>query len=69
MPWSQVWRCPFCSSDDVSRSSRHDLFEKIVLPLFLLRPFRCLKCDERHYNFVYSRRTGPARSEQEEFPK
>jgi hypothetical protein len=40
----------------VSRSSRHDLFEKAVLPFFLLRPFRCLKCEERHYNFVYSKR-------------
>ena len=49
-------RCPFCGSNDVSRSSRHDIFEKEVLSLLLTRPFRCLECEERHYNFVYSRR-------------
>ena len=53
---SHIRRCPFCGSHDVARSSRRDAFEKVVLPIFLLRPFRCLKCEERHYNFLYSRR-------------
>ena len=42
----------------MSRSSRRDIFEKVVLSLFLMRRFRCLECKERHYNFVHSRRDG-----------
>jgi hypothetical protein len=26
-----------------------------MLPPLLLRPFRCLDCDRRHYNAVFSR--------------
>jgi len=29
------------------------LFEFIILPVFLLRPFRCLACRHRHYGFVF----------------
>jgi len=58
-------RCPYCGSHNVVRSSRYDIFEKMVLPIFLLRPFRCLKCEERHYDFVSSRRMklGPGKEE------
>jgi hypothetical protein len=69
MAWSLVRRCPFCGSNDVSRSSRHDFFEKVVLSLFLMRPFRCLKCEERHYNFVHSRRTQLELNAQNSSPK
>jgi hypothetical protein len=69
MVWSHVRRCPYCGSNDVYRSSRRDIFEKVVLPLFLMRPFRCLKCEERHYNFVYSRRMKLETSVQSNSPK
>jgi hypothetical protein len=56
MIFSRIRHCPFCGSHDVARSNRSDLFEILVLPICLLRPFRCLKCEERHYDFVYSRK-------------
>lgn len=65
MIWSRRRRCPFCGSSEVRRSRRHDSFEKLVLPLLLRRPFRCLKCQERHYDFVFSRRIGIETTNQE----
>jgi hypothetical protein len=47
--------CPFCNSLDVRRSHRRNLFELIVLPLLLLRPFRCEDCTKRNYNFIFTR--------------
>ena len=47
--------CPSCNSLDVRRSHRRGLFELIVLPLFLLRPFRCEDCTKRHYNLIFTR--------------
>jgi len=56
MVWTLIRLCPFCGSNDVARSERRDNFEKVVLALLLQRPFRCLNCQERHYNFAFSRR-------------
>jgi hypothetical protein len=56
MPWNLTRRCPFCGSQNVARSERRDSFEKVVLALILHRPFRCLNCQERHYNFVFSKK-------------
>src|SRR5712692_262572 len=39
--WELVRRCPYCGSSTVRRSQRQNLFEFVVLPLFLLRPYRC----------------------------
>lgn len=47
--------CPSCQSLDVRRSHRRGLFEVLVLPFFLLRPFRCEDCTKRHYNFFFTR--------------
>jgi hypothetical protein len=58
MIFPRIRHCPFCGSHDVARSNRSDIVEKLVLPICLLRPFRCLTCEERHYDFVYSRRMG-----------
>jgi hypothetical protein len=52
MIWAHTRRCPYCGSHNVCRSNRYDIFEKIIFPIFLLRPFRCLKCEVRHYDFV-----------------
>ncbi len=54
--WRLVRRCPYCNSFVVRRSKRQNLFEFAVLPLFLLRPYRCQACDLRHYSFVFSKR-------------
>ena len=47
--------CPSCNSFDVRRSHRRGLFELVILPLFLLRPFRCEDCTKRHYNLIFTR--------------
>lgn len=47
--------CPACRSFDVRRSHRRSLLEVVVLPLVLLRPFRCEDCGKRHYNLVWTR--------------
>ena len=47
--------CPYCKSLDVRRSHRRGLFEILVLPFVLLRPFRCEDCTKRHYNFFFTR--------------
>ena len=55
--WRLSRECPHCGSLAVRRSARKDLFEVLVLPLLLLRPFRCEDCDRRHYGFVFSGRS------------
>jgi hypothetical protein len=47
--------CPACNSLDVRRSHRRGLFEVLILPLLLLRPFRCEDCTKRHYNLIFTR--------------
>ena len=47
--------CPACNSLDVRRSHRRGLFEILILPIFLLRPFRCEDCTKRHYNLIFTR--------------
>lgn len=34
-------------------------FERSILPLFLLRPYRCEACDQRHYDSRFARRSVP----------
>ncbi len=65
MPWTMTRRCPFCGSHDVARSERYDSFEIYVVTLFLQRPYRCLSCQQRHYNFMFSKRAVLPESEQE----
>jgi len=47
--------CPSCRSLDVRRSHRRGLLETVILPLLLLRPFRCEDCTKRHYNLLFTR--------------
>ena len=41
--------CPSCGSRDVSRSHQHGLLERRILPVFRVRPYRCVECDNRFY--------------------
>lgn len=43
--------CPSCRSSDVSRSKRKGLLEFTLSSIFHIRPYRCLKCDYRHFRF------------------
>lgn len=54
--------CPFCGSDKVMRSRRRSLFEFVILPLLLLRPFRCHTRDARHYGFFFRKRATAGRA-------
>lgn len=47
--------CPACRSFDVRRSHRRSLLEVVLLPLILMRPFRCEDCGKRHYNLAWTR--------------
>jgi hypothetical protein len=58
--------CPFCRSADVRRSKRRGFFELYLLRLVLLRPFRCMECDRRHYGLVAKRKPAAQRIGQSE---
>jgi hypothetical protein len=55
--------CPACRSFDVRRSHRRSLLEVVLLPLAMMRPFRCEDCGLRHYNLVWTRALPGAVSE------
>jgi len=54
MVWRLIRRCPYCDSFEVHRSRPQSVFERLAL-LLLLRPFRCMNCNGRHYNFVFAK--------------
>jgi len=37
----------------VRRSHRRGFLEVMLLPLVLMRPFRCEDCGHRHFNYVW----------------
>jgi len=41
--------CPSCGSSEVSRSKRKGLLELALNSIFNIKPYRCLKCDYRHF--------------------
>ena|SRR5262249_37744561 len=54
-------RCPLCKSLRVRQSRRSGILERLLLPLFRLRPYRCENCDAR---FLHPSlwRSSPARA-------
>ena len=48
--------CPNCFSLEVRRSRSKTFLELFVLPLVLLRPYRCEQCEHRYYNWVFSKK-------------
>jgi len=44
--------CPSCGSHRISRSHRRGLFERYLLSIVQLRPYRCNGCDARFFRFV-----------------
>jgi hypothetical protein len=43
--------CPHCRSVKTSRSHRRGAVERYLLRFIGVRPFRCLNCDVRFYDF------------------
>ena len=41
-------RCRACGSKNVSRSSRHNILEKLI-SFFKVLPYRCLDCNARFF--------------------
>ena len=44
-------RCPGCQSQNVRKSRRRNVYEKLFCAVFFLSPFRCEDCDERYFGF------------------
>jgi hypothetical protein len=53
-----IRQCPSCGSRDVHRCRKRTLLEVWILPLILIRPFRCMGCYQRYYGFFFSRQAG-----------
>jgi hypothetical protein len=43
--------CPHCRSVETFRSHRRGTVERFLLRVVGVRPFRCLNCDVRYYDF------------------
>ena len=52
-------RCPLCGSEAVLRSRRRGLIEFLILPVLMLRPYRCRQCSARHFGFIRRPRIVP----------
>ena len=48
-------RCRYCKSYEVYVSRRLTIFEAVVLPFLLLRPYRCNRCLRRQTGFRFFR--------------
>jgi hypothetical protein len=48
------YRCSDCGSEEGFRSRRRTLTERILLPLFLMRPVRCGECFRRDYRWMFT---------------
>jgi hypothetical protein len=41
--------CPFCGATKFGRSRRKGLFERTILAVTSIRPYRCDRCERRFY--------------------
>jgi hypothetical protein len=46
-------KCPCCGNPVAFYSRRRNFTEKYILPLALLRPYRCAECFERYYRSMF----------------
>jgi hypothetical protein len=54
--------CPQCRSGRIHRSRRKGFFERRILSLLFVRPFRCLSCDCRFFHWSFSPNPNPSRT-------
>jgi len=50
-----TFHCRDCRRNNAHRSRKRGVFERVLLPLFLLRPVRCEHCFRRQYATVVCR--------------
>ena len=48
-------QCQNCGITHLRRSRRRSFLELAILPLFLIRPYRCAQCQTRQYAFGFHR--------------
>lgn len=53
-PLTSQYICRDCGSDIGFRSRRRTLLERLILPLFLLKPVRCGECFRRDYRLIFT---------------
>lgn len=54
---ARIRQCPHCASlAVVATRKKIDDFELFVLPLLLMKPYRCTRCGNRHYNLSWARK-------------
>lgn len=53
-PFFPPYLCRDCGSKIGFRSRRRTLAERLILPLFLLRPVRCAECFRRDYWTIFT---------------
>jgi len=46
--------CPLCRSGCIHQSRRKGIFEKTILAMIFVRPFRCERCDSRFFRWSFS---------------
>jgi hypothetical protein len=54
-PLFRHYQCRDCGSEVGFRSRRRNLFERYILPLFLLGPVRCGECFRRDYRLIFTK--------------
>ena len=53
-PLTRPYICRDCGSAIGFRSRRRTLLERLILPLFLLKPVRCGECFRRDYRLIFT---------------
>lgn len=53
-PLRAQYFCRDCGSEVGFRSRRRTLAERLILPLFLLKPVRCGECFRRDYRLIFT---------------
>lgn len=54
--------CPQCHSQRIHQSRRIGIVERKILPKFLVKPFRCERCDLRFFRCSFNTNPNAARS-------
>lgn len=54
--------CPRCHSERIHQSKRKGVFERGLLSMLWLRPFRCERCDRRFFRLSFAVHPRPSRS-------
>jgi hypothetical protein len=52
--------CPFCHGTRIHRSRRRGIYERRILSLIFVRPFRCEDCDFRFFRWSFATNTTAA---------